>query len=183
VPVRHHEWFWQPNAEHKLYSVAQLMHMYYCSVGRNCNLILNANIDRDGRVPAADLQRYREFAAEIQRRFGRSIAETSGQGEAVAIKLDRPANIDHAIVMEDIRQGERVREFVVEGLSGGQWKTLCRGQSIGHKRIDRFPPAEISAVRLRVTKSIAPPIIRRLAVFAVGSDAKPDAATRRQASQ
>jgi len=175
VPVRNHDWFWQPNAEHKLYSVEQLMDMYYRSVGRNCNLLLNANIDRDGRVPAADLQRYREFAVEIKRRFGQSVAETSGAGDTVTLKLRQPTTIDHVIVMEDIRQGERVREFAVEGLARGEWKTLCQAQSIGHKRIDRFAPVEVAEVRLRVTKSIAAPIIRRLAVFDVAGSPRPDA--------
>lgn len=167
VPVRNHDWFWQPNAEHKLYSVEQLMDMYYRSVGRNCNLLLNANIDRDGRVPEADLQRYREFAAEIKRRFGQSVAETSGAGDTVTIKLRQPTSVDHVILMEDIRQGERVRAFVVEGLADGVWKTLGQAQCIGHKRIDRFAPARVAEVRLRVTQSIAPPIIRRLAIFDV----------------
>lgn len=167
VPVRNHNWFWQPNAEGKLYSLDQLVEMYYRSVGRNCNLLLNATPDRDGLIPAADIQRYREFAAEIQRRFGTSLAETTGTGDTVTLKLARPATIDHVILMEDIRQGERVREFVVEGLAGGQWKSLCQAQCIGHKRIDRFTPVEVSEVRLRVTKSIAAPVIRRLAVFHV----------------
>ncbi len=167
VPARNHDWFWQPNGERRLYSLDQLVEMYYRSVGRNCNLLLNATPDRDGLIPAADIQRYREFAAEIQRRFGTSLAETTGTGDTVTLKLARPATIDHVILMEDIRQGERVREFVVEGLAGGQWKPLCQAQCIGHKRIDRFAPVEVSEVRLRVTRSIAAPVIRRLAVFHV----------------
>lgn len=174
VPVRNHDWFWQPNAEHKLFSLEQLMDMYYRSVGRNCNLLLNSTPDRDGLIPAADIQRYREFAAEIRRRFGTSAAETSGEGDTVTLKLSQPTTIDHVILQEDIRQGERIRAFVVEGLSGNEWKPLCAAQCVGHKRIDRFAPVEVSEVRVRVTKSIAPPIIRRLAVFNVaGSPAKP----------
>jgi alpha-L-fucosidase len=72
-------------------------------------------------------------------------------------------------VIEDIRQGERVREFVVEGRSEGAWKELCKGQSIGHKRIDRFAPIDVSEVRLRVTRAAAPPVIQRLAVFDVAA--------------
>ena len=39
------------------------------------------------------------------------------------------------------------------------------GQSIGHKRIQSFARQKLAAVRLRFTKSIAPPVIRRLAAF------------------
>lgn len=85
----------------------------------------------------------------------------------------KPTTIDHVIVREGIRQGERVREFVVEGLTGGGRKRHCKTRSIGHKRIDRFVSVEVSEVRLRITKSIAPPIIRRLAVFNVAGGSQP----------
>lgn len=167
VPVRNHDWFWHTNAEHKLYSVEQLVEMYYKSVGRNCNLLINANINRDGLVPEADLQRYREFGAEIKRRFGQSLAETKGRGETIRLTLARPSTIDHVMIMEEIMQGERVRKYVVEGLVENQWRELCQGQSIGHKRIQQFEPTQVSAVRLRCLQSAAEPFIRKLAVFNV----------------
>ncbi len=42
--------------------------------------------------------------------------------------------------------------------------------------IERFAPVEVSKVRLNVTKSVAPPLIRRLAAFRAGKadrDASP----------
>ncbi len=167
VPVRGNAWFWKPNSEHTLRSLDNLMNIYYCSVGRNCNLLINANIDRDGRVPALDMQRYHEFGAEIKRRFGTSLAETSGEGDKVTLKLSKPTVIDHVIAMEDIRQGERVRDFVIEGLTDGSWQELCKAKCLGHKRIAQFSPVQVSEVRLRVTESIAPPIIKKLAVYDV----------------
>ena len=164
VPVRNHDWFWKPDCEHKLYSLDELLDMYYKSVGRNCNMLLNANPGPDGLVPEADLQRYVEFGREIMRRFGTPVAETSGEAEVVELTLPQPQRIDHVVVMEDIAHGERVREYVVEGLVGGDaWQKLCEGISIGHKRIQRFPPLEVAAVRLRVTASAAAPRIRSLA--------------------
>jgi alpha-L-fucosidase len=73
--------------------------------------------------------------------------------------------------METITQGERVREYVIEGLVGGQWRELCRGEAIGHKKIDRFAPTEVSRVRWRCLRSVAEPSLRRLAVYCV--DAAP----------
>jgi alpha-L-fucosidase len=167
VPIRNHDWFWHPNAEHKLYPLEQLLEMYYQSVGRNCNLLINANINREGLVPEADFERYRQFGAEIRRRFGKSLAETTAAGGEAQISLPKPQRIDHVILMEDIAHGERVREYLVEGLVGGAWQKLCDGISIGHKRIQQFAPIEVAAVRLRVTKSVAEPYLRRFAVFNV----------------
>jgi alpha-L-fucosidase len=114
------------------------------------------------------MARYREFGAEIRRRFGRSLAETSGRGGTVTLKLKAATAIDHVIVMEDIREGERVREYIIEGRTDRGWTELARGESIGHKRIERFGPVTVSAVRLRVKRSVANPLIRKLAVYAVG---------------
>ena len=57
-------------------------------------------------------------------------------------------------------------EAIIEGRApGGEWAQLGVGQSIGHKRIQSFARQKLAAVRLRLTKSIALPAIRRLAVF------------------
>ncbi len=165
VPVRRGIWLWLPDTEKELFTLDELVDKYDRSVGRNCNLLLNANPDPSGLIPEADMARYREFGAEIRRRFGRSVAETSGRGAVVTLKLKAPTTIDHVIVMEDIREGERVREYVVEGRTDQGWAELARGESIGHKRIQGFDPVTVGAVRLRVARSAAKPIIRKLAVY------------------
>ena len=78
-----------------------------------------------------------------------------------------PTVIDNAILMEQITEGERVRRYVLEGFCGDRWIKLAHGQSIGHKRIERFPPSQVTKVRLRVTESTAEPLIRKLAVYHV----------------
>jgi len=67
--------------------------------------------------------------------------------------------------MENIPQGERVRDYLIEGLVGDQWKPLARGSSIGHQRIDKFTPTLLTKVRWPCLKSAAEPLIRRFAVF------------------
>jgi len=67
--------------------------------------------------------------------------------------------------MDHILQGERVRDYLIEGLVGDQWKPLARGSSIGHQRIDKFTPTLLIKVRWRCLKSAAEPLIRRFAVF------------------
>src|SRR5439155_3188839 len=43
-------WFYHANEDTKLKSADQLMDIYYASVGRNCNLLLNLGVDRRGLV-------------------------------------------------------------------------------------------------------------------------------------
>jgi len=158
-------WFWSSTSEDTIKSVAHLMKMYYQSVGHGAVLLLNVTPDTTGRIPEADARRAAEFGAEITRRFGVWVARTSGRGPVIELNLDGPTVIDHVITMEDIRHGERVREYVVEGLVKDQWQPLASGTMIGHKKIDRFEPLEVSKVRLRATESAATPIIRELAVY------------------
>ncbi|HTV47337.1 MAG TPA: alpha-L-fucosidase [Phycisphaerae bacterium] len=165
VPLRYHVWMWQADDQNKILSLSSLMTMYLASVGRGCNLIVNANIDPDGLVPEADAQRLAEFGAEIKKWFGTSLAETTGRGNEVELQLDHPEQINFVTIMEDITQGQRIRAYAVDGLVDGQWKQLCTGESVGHKRIQQFDPVTVLAVRLRVTQAVAEPLIRKLAVY------------------
>ncbi len=166
-----HKWFWGRNTDHMLKSLDQLMDVYYKSVGRGCLLLLNSTPDTTGLIPDSHVRRYREFGHEIARRFDQCIAEMHGKGNSILLDLGRPTVINHAITMEDVREGQRVRAYRLEGRTRDGWKTLVsRGQSIGHKRIDQFSDTEVSQVRLVISQSAAEPLILRLAVFQVDDD-------------
>ena len=174
VPLRGanklHNWFWAPNQDHAVQPTETLVKMYDQSVGRNCNFVIGAVIKPDGTLPEADAKRLAEFGAEIKRRYGQPVAEIKGDGEVLELQLSAPAQLNAVMIMEDIAQGERVREYIIDGRTpGGKWIQLGAGQSIGHKRIQSFSRQELSAVRLRLTKSIAPPSISRLAVFDISA--------------
>ena len=163
-----HKWFWGENTDHMLKSLDQLMDIYYKSVGRGCVLLLNATPDTSGLIPAAHVQRYEEFGDEITRRFGKSLGEAHGQGEIVELDLGQPTPINHVITMEDIREGQRVRAYRLEGFADWQLAGAGpNGSSVGHKRIDVFPRTVVSRVRIVVTESVGQPVICRLAAFNV----------------
>jgi len=166
VPLPGRGWNWSAGQNANIKPLPKLMEIYYRSVGRNCNLLLNVAPNFDGLVPKGDLKHYADFGKEIKSRFGKPVAETKGRGRTVELAMPRPARIDHVIIMEEIAQGERVRKYVVEGKAGGdKWQKLCEGESVGHKRIQQFKAQEVAAVRVRATESAGVPLIRRLAVF------------------
>jgi alpha-L-fucosidase len=165
VPLRYHAWIWRADDQDKILSLSALMDMYLKTVGRGANFIINANIDPDGRIPEADAKRLAQFGATIREWFSHSIAVTAGRGDVVELNLKRPREINFVSMMEDIRQGQRVRRYVVDGRENGRWRELCSGESIGHKRIQQFDRTTVDAVRLRVTQLVGTPIIRQLAVY------------------
>ena len=93
-----------------------------------------------------------------------AIADIAGTGAKQQLAPSAPTVIDCVIAMEDIALGERVRRYVVEGLTNEGWKQLAEGTAIGHKKIDRFAPVEVAAVRLLVKDSVGEPVFRRVAL-------------------
>lgn len=165
VSIRRPDWFWSTTNEKKVLTPAQLLSVYYTSVGRGAQLLLNIPPNRDGLLADADCASAKAFGLEIRRRFAKPLAETTGQGTQVTLKLGASTWINTVILREDIAKGERVREFHVEGLAGGVWRKLGEGTAIGNKRIQPVEPALVDAVRIVTTKSVGTPFLRSLAAF------------------
>ena len=172
IPLRGfggHNWFYEPNQDRIVYSPEALMKRYYTSVGRNSNLVIGVVIKPDGSIPEADVKSLQTFGRMLRDRFGKPLAELKDtQGRTIVLKLKEPQAVDHVVLQEQIKHGERVRDHVVEGLVGSDWTPLAEGKVIGHKWIYRFNPQIVSALRLRVTESLATPDIRSFACFSVG---------------
>ncbi|QTE24460.1 alpha-L-fucosidase [Polaribacter cellanae] len=162
-----HEWFWEPGDEAHIFPVENLMEMYYKSVGRNSTLIMGLTPNPDGLMPVPDVKRLKEWGDEIKRRFQNPIASTSAKGKKITLKLNKKTLINHIIIQEDITKGERVRTYIVEGLVNGKWKTLTKGESIGHKRIAQFKTVEVSKIKLKILKADREPQIKNLSVYNV----------------
>jgi alpha-L-fucosidase len=171
VSIRRPNWFWSTTNEKHLMTLDQLIEVYYRSVGRGAQLLLNIPPDRTGHMAAADFARAKEFGEELRRRFGKSVAETAGRGERLELPLfknDEGDKADHVILEEDCRYGQRVRAFRLEGRVKGKWKALYDGSSIGHKRILPIEAATYETLRLRLMVEQGEPRIRRFAAFHAG---------------
>lgn len=164
-----HSWFWAPGQDRGVYSAEELIQMYYQSVGRNCNLVIGEVVTPEGLVPDHDIRVLEEFGKEIKRRFEKSLARTEGRGDEIRLDLPRTEKIGHIVIREVIESGERIREYQVEGMVNGQWKNLCMGQSVGHKRIEQIKEVNCTALRLKISKSTAEPMIREFSVFGPAS--------------
>ena len=169
-----HYWFWSPKKAKKRKSLDELMDCYYKSVGYGSVFLLNASPDTTGLIVAGDLKRYKEFGDEINRRFNNPVAEIKSQkGKAINLKFDKPTVINHAIIMEDYKEGERIREYKIEGLSKGEWTTLTKGISVGRKKIDYFDEIKVEQIRLIITHSVAQPLIRSFSAYYVSDFTPP----------
>lgn len=62
-------WFYSPSTDDKVKTVDELMDIYYTSIGRNSNLLLNVPPDRRGRIHPTDSIRLMEFRKAIEAEF------------------------------------------------------------------------------------------------------------------
>ena len=67
-------WFYSPETNDKVKSVEKLMDIYYTSVGRNSNLLLNVPPDRRGRIHATDSARLMDFRRAREEAFADNLA-------------------------------------------------------------------------------------------------------------
>lgn len=144
----------------------QLTELYFNSVGRGSVLLLNASPDTTGQIPAAHVQRYREFGDTLHSYFDSPLAQTRGRRQQFVCRLPAPQPVNCVVMRERVEDGQRVLSYRVEGTRDGQnWELLSRGTSVGNRKIDRFPTREVSAVRFVIDSCKARPAIELFSVY------------------
>lgn len=95
--LRDGQWFWAPNKRPR--SVSQLVDIYYSSIGRNGNLILNLSPDTRGLIPDDQLEALSLMARVVKDTFatdlavgGKLTAGTSNPANSASLALD--GNLD-----------------------------------------------------------------------------------------
>ena len=163
--LRGYNWFYSDADEDTVKDLDVLMGMYYCSVGRGCNLLINVGPDRRGLLPDRDAARLLEFGREIRRRFSSPIATLDDFRRADehtwTYEVNGLFDVDHLVVQEDLAHGEHVRRFRVE-FPVPPGITLYEGQNVGHKAICRFPLVRRNRITFRVTEADGPVHLRSL---------------------
>jgi alpha-L-fucosidase len=156
-------WFYSDQDEHTVKSLEELMGLYYYSVGRGRNLLINIGPDRRGMLPDKDAARLLEFGAEIRRRFGNPVAtlcdfKVSDNAWDYFPKPPDPVVLDHVVAQEDLTAGERVRRFRVQIFPThyGDPITVFEGYNIGYKAVCRFPLVGARQVRLEILEADGP---------------------------
>jgi alpha-L-fucosidase len=189
-------WYYHAEQDDQVKSVDELEEIWYSSVGRNANLLLNLPVDRRGLVHENDVDALlglRElldatFAVDLLADATALADSTWNEGRAwsasraldgdprtawaaaedateLTVFLHREALADRLLLREAVEHGQRVEEFTVEARVDGAWRPLTRGTTIGTRRILRFSPISVEALRIRFERSLGPPMIAELGLF------------------
>jgi len=191
TPLHKLHWFWHPNDEATLKSVAELMDIWESSVGRGGQLMLGIAPDRHGLLPDADVKRLEEFGKAVEARYGEAAnlarkhaktdenteraldgnrdsfwsAPADARSATVEVDFGKPVTFDRTLAMEWLDEGQAVRRYAVEIWDGQAWKAVAQAEAIGHKKIDTFAPVTAQKVRLHILSSAGVARIREFQVF------------------
>jgi len=158
-------WFWHPAEDARVRTGAQLMDLYFSSVGRNANLLLNVPPTRAGLLHETDVRALAEFGSRRASLHGSDVAggaATWSGPASLELQLIRPSAFDVVSIGEAIEQGQRVAAWGFDAWDGSRWRELARGSTIGQRRLVRVPLTETDRVRLRVEETLDPPLIASL---------------------
>ena len=94
------------------------------------------------------------------------VAKKGNTTGVITIELPEVRRFNQIMLQEEIRLGQRVAEFTIEAEgSHGQWHEIARETTIGYKRIVPLPDTESHRIRIRITRSLAEPTLKRVGLF------------------
>ena len=161
-------WFWHERENDKVRSAENLTDLYFQSVGRNANLLLNVPPTREGLLHETDVRNLRAFGDWLDELFRTDLAagaRVARSSHALTLTLPEPVRFEVVDLREAIERGQRVARYRVEAWSGGQWATVSEGTTIGHRKLDRVAPTVASRVRLVITDAVGAPVIERVGLY------------------
>lgn len=149
-------WFYHADQDERVRSLANLVNIYYQSVGCNSVLLLNIPPDKRGLIHETDVQRIKELSDYIAKTFADNQATDgstlwqAGIGASKEYEVKPGAMVNTFLIQEDISQGQRVEDFLVEVYSNGVWQYATEGTTIGYKRLLRFSDCQPEKIRVTI---------------------------------
>ncbi|MCB9320419.1 MAG: alpha-L-fucosidase [Lewinellaceae bacterium] len=188
-------WFYSPSTDDQVKSLKELTDIYFASVGRNGNFLLNVPVDREGLIHPNDSTRLMEFRQMLDKAFAQNLilkamvqASTnhadpgsqpdhltdgkpdtywaaSGKTAELIIPVN-PADTFNVLSLEEyLPLGQRVKSFAVDIWKDGQFQLIAKQTTIGHKRLLRFPPLTTEKIRIRILDSKDVPVLREVSLY------------------
>jgi alpha-L-fucosidase len=171
--MREVNWFYSDEDEHTVKSLNELMAIYYSSIGRGANLLINIGPDRRGLLPNKDAQRLIEFGNEVKTRFANpiiSVEKPKFENNICKINWGEHKFVNHIVIEEDLTQGESIKEFTIYIYSNHLAVLpieMFKGTSVGHKKICRIETAFVNEIIIEIKDSNGEYVLNNITVHFV----------------
>ncbi|PRD46799.1 alpha-L-fucosidase [Sphingobacterium haloxyli] len=174
-------WFYHAEEDDKVRSAQNLVDLYYTSVGRNSVLLLNIPPNKEGLFAEQDVANLYEYRSILDETFRKNLAKTGADksltdgalesyitlhaNKPFVVKLKKKTTFDRIALQENIAEGQRNEEALVEYWDGTAWAQLSEHTTIGYKRLLRVPLTTTDKIRITVKKSKAPVQLAELGLY------------------
>ncbi len=182
-------WFYHPAEDNKVRSGANVVDLYYQSVGRNSLLLLNVPPNRDGLLSEPDVASLKAFRAILNETFRTNLVAknpaltdkrpgtfaTLPANQPLIVDLGGTKSFDRIAIQENIADGQRIAGGRIEYWNGTDWQPLQTFTTVGYKRLLRFPAVQTNRLRLLITNANGPALISEIGVYkASAGEEKPN---------
>ncbi len=166
-------WFYHSKEDARVRTADDLVELYFTSVGRNSKLLLNVPPTPEGVLHPRDVESLRGMRAKLEAMFATDLAagrrvqwrRTSARSGVASVQLATPVTVAVLDLRERIADGQRVAGYTVEGRVEGVWRELSRGSTIGYRRLARWDPVTLDAIRVTVTDAVELPLPLEIHLF------------------
>lgn len=148
-------WFYSDSDVDTVKSVDELMGLYYYSVGRGANFLINIGPDRRGLLPNEDKEALLKFGAQLRKNFDASLAcEVTAEEKKLTMTMPHQL-VNHVVLSEEIDPDNEIESFEIKAYPYyyGIPVTVYRGTTIGHKAICQFPTIRTEKVEVVFDKN------------------------------
>lgn len=170
-------WFYHPAEDLRVRGVADLVDLYFSSVGRNSKLLLNVPPTPAGLLHGTDIARLAGMHEELTGMFRSDVAADARTGwrrtglrsAEAEVDLGRSVPVGMARLEERIEVGQAVARYTIHGQDEAGWRELSRGTTIGYARLDRFTPSSVRRVRVVIEDAVRTPEPIAIRLYAVNA--------------
>lgn len=166
-------WFHHDAEDQRVKRAEELVDLFFTSVGRNSKLLLNVPPTKAGLLHSTDVDTLLQAARLRNELFANDLAAgchptwrlLGDRGAELTVDLGGMRRVGIADLREPIEEGQRVARYLLEGNDGTRWLPLSSGETIGCRKLDRFPAGRIRGVRLRILDAVDRPRPVRLGLY------------------
>lgn len=181
-------WFYHEREDSLVRSGKNLVDLYYKSVGRNSLLLLNIPPNKKGKFSEIDVKSLYDFRAILDETFETNLVEgrvdealtdkrlesfiTLQNGMPYELDFRKKITFDRVALQENIAEGQRNKEALLEYWDGKGWKPITKFTTIGHKRLLRIPTVKTNKIRITVLESLQPVQLAEVGFYKASSREK-----------
>lgn len=178
-------WFYHPEEDDKVRTAKDLVDLYYTSVGRNSLLLLNIPPNKAGIFAEQDIKNLYEYRSILDETFEKNLAQghveksltdksirsfvTIKKNHSYTIDFKSMISFDRILLQENIANGQRNEEVLIEYWDGKNWESISQITTIGYKRLIRSPLITTTRARITVKKSLSPVQLAEIGFYKASS--------------